>query len=149
MSTDISAECIICVLKVEKQSSKKLACNMLLSIILCSADFYPENGGDTFFRNVCSHTDYTAVYFKSWVHSNYTKKFRNKPWKQTNACSWVHGFRLILYKTLRPCRIRQGYDHGTVKSFLRNKFVKLSHETEYTSTNMVLSFRACLTHTSQ
>jgi hypothetical protein len=28
---------------------------------------YAEDGGDTFFRNVCSHTDYTALYPRAWA----------------------------------------------------------------------------------
>jgi hypothetical protein len=28
--------------------------------------FEPENGGDTFLRNVCSHMDYTAIYPRRW-----------------------------------------------------------------------------------
>jgi hypothetical protein len=29
----------------------------------------PEDGGDTFLRNICSHTDYTALYPKRGQHS--------------------------------------------------------------------------------
>jgi hypothetical protein len=29
----------------------------------------PEDGGDTFLRNVCSHTDYMALYPRRWQHS--------------------------------------------------------------------------------
>jgi hypothetical protein len=28
--------------------------------------FYPEDEGDTFLRNVSSHTDYTALYIRRW-----------------------------------------------------------------------------------
>jgi hypothetical protein len=36
----------------------------LASWFLARMIFDPEDGGDTFLRNVCSHTDYTAVYLK-------------------------------------------------------------------------------------
>jgi hypothetical protein len=29
----------------------------------------PEDGGDTFLRNICSYTDYTALYPRRWQHS--------------------------------------------------------------------------------
>jgi hypothetical protein len=31
--------------------------------------FDPEDGGDTFLRKVGSHTNYTALYSRSWQHS--------------------------------------------------------------------------------
>jgi hypothetical protein len=30
--------------------------------------FYPEDGSDTFLRNVGSHTDYTALFPRIWQH---------------------------------------------------------------------------------
>jgi hypothetical protein len=32
-------------------------------------NFYPDDGVNTFLRNVHSHTDYTALYSRRWQHS--------------------------------------------------------------------------------
>jgi expansin (peptidoglycan-binding protein) len=32
------------------------------TLVTCSADFYHEDGGDTFLQNISSHTNYTALH---------------------------------------------------------------------------------------
>jgi hypothetical protein len=49
---------------VENQSSKKLTPWFLARLI-----FDPEDGSHTSLRNFGSYTDYTAVYFRIWKHS--------------------------------------------------------------------------------
>jgi hypothetical protein len=49
----------------------------------------PEDGGDKFFRNVCWHEDYTALYPRRWQHSDVSLRtdFRSdqmlifEPWR--------------------------------------------------------------------
>jgi hypothetical protein len=57
MWTDVSENCITFVFKVETQPSQKPANSRWLDLTR-----HPEDGGDTFLRNVGSHTDYTALY---------------------------------------------------------------------------------------
>jgi hypothetical protein len=40
--------------------------NLLARLFLARLIFYPENGGNTFLRNVGSHTDYAALYRKRY-----------------------------------------------------------------------------------
>jgi hypothetical protein len=40
-----------------------------LTLVSCWLFCDPEDGGDTFLRNVGSHTDYTALYPRRWQSS--------------------------------------------------------------------------------
>jgi hypothetical protein len=51
----------------KKKKNKKMMTTMKLKALaarwcLAVLIFYTEDGGDTFLRNVCSHTDYPALY---------------------------------------------------------------------------------------
>jgi hypothetical protein len=40
------------------------------ALVSCSADFDPEEGGETFLLNVGAHIDYTVLYPRRWQHSS-------------------------------------------------------------------------------
>jgi hypothetical protein len=62
--TDVSEERIASIFRVEKSASDEPAwaggCRLQPRWLLASGFFYPEDGGDTFLRNVDSHKIYTA-----------------------------------------------------------------------------------------
>jgi hypothetical protein len=60
VGTDVSEEFIVSIHRVEKSASEEPA--------WAAAD-YPEDGEDTFLRNVGSHKIYTAPYPRRW-HSS-------------------------------------------------------------------------------
>jgi hypothetical protein len=68
MRTYVSEECITSVFRIENQSSRKPARSRWLDI-LSLLIFDPEDGGDTFLRNVGSHRHYTVLYPRRWQHS--------------------------------------------------------------------------------
>jgi hypothetical protein len=49
--------------------SKLILPSHMLTPVFCSADFFPEDGGDKFLRDVDLHTDYTALYLRRWQHN--------------------------------------------------------------------------------
>jgi hypothetical protein len=59
--TDVSEECIASIFRVEKSGSEELKWAATFSLyFLARGPFYPEDGGDTFLRNVGSRKIYTA-----------------------------------------------------------------------------------------
>jgi hypothetical protein len=60
--TDVSEERIGSIFRVEKSASA-VTCSRWF---LARGFFYPEDGGDTFFRNVGSHKIYMAPHTRLW-----------------------------------------------------------------------------------
>jgi hypothetical protein len=56
--TDVSEERIPYIRRVEISQARNQPTGMSSHLLF----FCPEDGGDNFLRNVCSHTDYTVLY---------------------------------------------------------------------------------------
>jgi hypothetical protein len=54
---------------------------------LARLDFYPEDGGDIFLRNIGSHTEYTTLYPRRWQHSLLPLL---RTWYRTELYYFVH-----------------------------------------------------------
>jgi hypothetical protein len=62
--TDVSEESIASIFRIEKSASEESAW------FLARGFFYPEDGGDTFLRNVGSHKIYTVTSQKTAFFKN-------------------------------------------------------------------------------
>jgi hypothetical protein len=67
----------VCTLLVKYKMRQSPATARFLARLI----FYPEDGGDTFLRNISLHTEYTALHPRSWQHSNVEVglRLRNTP----------------------------------------------------------------------
>jgi hypothetical protein len=120
--SDVSEERIASIFRVEKSASEEPAadCSHLFTLVSRSRIIYPEDGGDTFLRNVASHKIYTAPHPEDGILHNHRRENLKSYIETKFICFVVWRSVQLWVDQLHTCKLVYQSDHlGNVYTLIR------------------------------